>query len=65
MNPNPITWKNDISFFKTKYPARGKIASLGIGGKTVSIKAARKTPGYRLSETNEITHSIKDSISVN
>ncbi len=52
-------------FCKTTYPAKGNTASLGIGGNTVSISAARKTPGYRLSEINEMTHSIIDSISVN
>jgi len=36
-----------------------------MGGNTVSINAAKKTPGYRLSETSAITHSMNACISVN
>jgi hypothetical protein len=54
-----------MPLFSTTYPAKGKITSLGIGGKTVSSKAARKIPGYRLSEIRVVTHSMKVSISVN
>ncbi len=47
------------------YPAKGNTASLGIGGNTVSISAARKTQGYKLSDINERTHCIIDSNSYN
>ena len=52
-------------FFKMLYPAKGNIASLGIGGKIVSSNAATKTPGYTLSETKDTTNSMNDSISFN
>ncbi len=55
----------DILFCNITYPAKGNTTSLGIGGNTVSISAARKTPGYKLSEINERTHCIIDSNSLN
>jgi hypothetical protein len=38
------------------YPANGKMANVGIGGKTVSIIAAINTPAYKYCETSELTH---------
>lgn len=35
-------------------PARGKITSLGIGGKIVSAKAAMKRPRYPYDETRDV-----------
>jgi len=60
------------AIFLTNSEAENMMRSVGeggtlvaIGGKIVSINAARKTPGYRFSEIKPITHSMNNSISFN
>ncbi len=45
--PRPIASGNDMLFCDAMYPANGNTAIVGIGGKTVSITAAAKTPAYK------------------
>ena len=56
MTPTATASKELQPFLKTAKLARGSIASLGIGGKTVSTSIAMKMPDYPYVITNEVTY---------